>query len=86
MRKRYIKMISDNSLDLNWFYDYYIENFERVKRKKGDRPPTVLPRSAFLQLFRQGLISSSEDIINLINIEYEVTSLQDKNGKYIWVV
>ena len=72
MKQEYIKMRNSKHYDLNWFYNYYLEN-------SNDN----IDINTFAMIFNTVPL---DNILVHIDKKYELTGLYDKNNNFIKIV
>ena len=72
MKKRYIEMRNKKQVDINWFYEYYIQNSKHN-----------ISIDDFYQTF---MFANVEVVMEHIDAKFELTKLLDKNGQFIKIV
>jgi hypothetical protein len=78
-KAEYIDMRKKGSYNLNWFYQYYIKNIDRSEDKN------VLPLQIFQQVFGIYLQACGKDIFAKLDAEFDISYIEDKNGKIIYI-
>ena len=71
MKEKYIKMRNSGKYDLQWFYDYYIQN-------SGD----ITDINAFGMIFNS---VNLDNILEHIDRKFGLTRVYDKNNNFIKV-
>lgn len=72
MKDRYIEMRNKKQIDINWFYEYYIQNSKHN-----------ISIDDFYQTF---MFANIEAVMDHIDRKFELTKLLDKNGEFIKIV
>ena len=72
MKKRYIEMRNKKQVDINWFYEYYIQNSKHN-----------ISIDDFYQTF---MFANVEVVMEHIDAKFALTKLLDKNGQFIKIV
>ena len=72
MKERYIEMRNRKQVDINWFYEYYIQNSKHN-----------ISIEDFYQTF---MFANIEAVMDHIDKKFELTKLLDKNGEFIKIV
>lgn len=72
MKERYIEMRNKKQIDINWFYEYYVQNSRHN-----------ISIEDFYQTF---MFANIEAVIDHIDKKFELTKLLDKNGEFIKIV
>jgi hypothetical protein len=81
MRAEYIEMRKTKNYNLNWFYKYYYQEYEKLKDEKGFGP--MISPEVFYHLFKQLLTFEPHSILDYLDGVFEVQIILDKNGKEI---
>lgn len=89
MRERYIQMRSTGQYDLNWFYEFYVQEFPNIPQTWFNNGQTkqreLMSVNQFIQPFQMVFSLQSEPILEYLDKIYEVTKVEDKNGKLIHI-
>jgi hypothetical protein len=72
MKERYIEMRNKKQIDINWFYEYYIQNSKHN-----------ISIDDFYQTF---MFANIEAVMEHIDKKFELTKLLDKEGQFIKIV
>jgi hypothetical protein len=72
MKERYIEMRNKKQIDINWFYEYYVQNSKHN-----------ISIENFYQTF---MFANVEAVMEHIDKKFELTKLLDKNGEFIKIV
>jgi hypothetical protein len=72
MKEKYIEMRNKKQIDINWFYEYYIQNSKHN-----------ISIEDFYQTF---MFANIEAVMDHIDKKFELTKLLDKNGEFIKIV
>jgi hypothetical protein len=72
-REQYLEIRRLGKIDLNIFYDYYVQNVEELK----------IDFNAFQHLFSIYFQSHSQFILKHLDNKFNLYILEDKNGKEI---
>lgn len=72
MKERYIEMRNKKQIDINWFYEYYVQNSRHN-----------ISIEDFYQTF---MFANIEAVMDHIDKKFELTKLLDKNGEFIKIV
>lgn len=72
MKASYKKMRQSGQYDLNWFYNYYLENSK-----------DNIDINTFAMIFNQVPL---DNILVHIDKKYDILKLEDKNGKLIKIL
>lgn len=72
MKEKYIEMRNKKQIDINWFYEYYIQNSKHN-----------ISIEDFYQTF---MFANIEAVMDHIDKKFELTKLLNKNGEFIKIV
>jgi hypothetical protein len=72
MKEIYIEMRNKKQIDINWFYEYYIQNSKHN-----------ISIENFYQTF---MFANIEAVMEYIDKKFELIKLLDKNGEFIKIV
>jgi hypothetical protein len=72
MKEKYIEMRNKKQIDINWFYEYYVQNSKHN-----------ISIENFYQTF---MFANTEAVMDHIDKKFELTKLLDKNGEFIKIV
>jgi hypothetical protein len=72
MKEKYIEMRNKKQIDINWFYEYYVQNSKHN-----------ISIENFYQTF---MFANIEAVMDHIDKKFELTKLLDKNGEFIKIV
>ena len=72
MKEKYIEMRNKKQIDINWFYEYYVQNSKHN-----------ISIENFYQTF---MLANIEAVMDHIDKKFELTKLLDKNGEFIKIV
>jgi hypothetical protein len=72
MKEKYIEMRNKKQIDINWFYEYYVQNSRHN-----------ISIEDFYQTF---MFANIEAVMDHIDKKFELTKLLDKNGEFIKIV
>ena len=72
MKEKYIEMRNKKQIDINWFYEYYVQNSKHN-----------ISIEDFYQTF---MFANIEAVMDHIDKKFELTKLLDKNGEFIKIV
>lgn len=77
MREQYLEMRRTGQYDFGWFYQYYLEN----KSPQKD----TLPFEMFMQAFRMYFQFTSQEIIDTLDIRFDVQKIEDINKNILYI-
>ncbi len=90
MRERYIQMRSTQNYNLNWFYEYYVQEFPNIPQfwinKQGEQlERKLIPANEFMQPFQMAMSFQSAEIFDYLDKKFEVTKIEGDDGKLIYI-
>jgi len=81
LKQKYLEMRRVNSFDLNWFYDYYLLEYDRLSEEKGYKER--LDRNEFFKVFQPVFSFNNGRILHYLDSKFSVTILTDSRGNEI---
>ena len=89
LRERYVIMRRSGQYDLNWFYEYYLKEFPNIPKtwiKNGQtKERELINQPQFLQSFSMSFSMLSTSILDHIDTKFNVTKLENGDGKIIYI-
>lgn len=89
MRERYIQMRNTSQFDLNWFYEYYVQEFPNIPQTWFKNGQTIqrelIPANQFMNPFQMMFSLQSIEVLDYLDKVYGVTKVEDKEGKLIHI-
>lgn len=87
-RDKYIQMRKEHKYDLQWFYKYYIENFDNLPpliRNNNPIPRHKLTFQEFVEIFQMYLQMAGNDILEYLDKKFNVSKIENKEGEIIYI-
>jgi hypothetical protein len=72
MKDKYIEMRNKKQIDINWFYEYYVQSSKHN-----------ISIDDFYQTF---MFANIEAVMDHIDKKFKLTKLLDKNGEFIKII
>jgi len=76
-RETYLKMRRSARYDMNWFYKYFTTK---------SKVEPVIPFEEFVRAFQMYFQIMGDSIISYLDTEFNVTTVSDKDGKFLKVM
>lgn len=77
MREQYIEMRRTSQYDLNWFFQYYLQN--------KTEEMISLPFEVFLQTFRIYFQTCAQEIFDTLDVKFKVQKIEDSNRQILYI-
>ncbi len=89
MRERYIQMRRTNQIDLNWFYEFYVQEFPNIPKTwfKGGQEyeRELIPANQFFTPLQMMLQLHVASIFEYLDKKMDVVKIEDAQGNLISV-